>query len=309
MYKGEEPEGVADNVGVKTLQLNHRRRQRPEESGDSHPLRRSRARGQLTNQRIVSPTIPPAAVSASNYYSQHEMEDWILTDPSEPEDLIGSASGIRTASAAIDTTTDSEESEEEEEEEFFLAYSPECADVEEDCGKEAEGGEEEEEEDEEEESVDTEFTRDYYRLVKFESNRSLANSEKYDHCCPDQDPAQADLSVLPDRQVALQSVLDFIAEQQRYCATRESADGINNDPSTSGVGMESTSSSSLLQLRHLIPDDDDDDDDDEARSGHNPHDRNDPDDGITTSWIKVDRDFQSEWIDFNNPEVVVSFDF
>ena len=30
--------------------------------------------------------------------------------------------------------------------------------------------------------MDTEFTSDYYRLVKFESSRSLAISEKYDHC-------------------------------------------------------------------------------------------------------------------------------
>lgn len=44
--------------------------------------------------------------------------------------------------------------------------------------------------------LDTEFTRDFYRLVKFESNRSLANSEKYDHC-----PASTDDIMPPDRQV------------------------------------------------------------------------------------------------------------
>ena len=76
-----------------------------------------------------------------------------------------------------------------------------------------------EEEDADKNLMDTEFTRDYYRLVKFESNRSLANSEKYDHCPAEteQTPVVAAGPLLPppDRQVALQTVLDFITEQQR----------------------------------------------------------------------------------------------
>lgn len=60
--------------------------------------------------------------------------------------------------------------------------------------------------------VGTDFTRDFYRLVKFESTKSLASissrsaagclSVSADHC---------------DREQALQSVLTFIAEQQLYC--------------------------------------------------------------------------------------------
>jgi len=49
------------------------------------------------------------------------------------------------------------------------------------------------------EDLETEFTRDFYRLVKFESNRSLASSEKFD---------QEDVSPglpPPDRQVSYPS--------------------------------------------------------------------------------------------------------
>ena len=77
-------------------------------------------------------------------------------------------------------------------------------------------------------------TRDYYRLVKFkfESNRSLANSEKYDHCPAETEetPVVADATATrpllppPDCHVALQTIQDFIAEQQRYCAIKETAD-------------------------------------------------------------------------------------
>ena len=82
-----------------------------------------------------------------------------------------------------------------------------------------------EEEDADKNLMDTEFTRDYYRLVKFESNRSFANPEKYDHCPAgtEETPVVAEslgaatgpLLPPPDRQVALQTVLDFITEQQR----------------------------------------------------------------------------------------------
>nr|XP_012153197.1 PREDICTED: uncharacterized protein LOC100876384 isoform X2 [Megachile rotundata] len=55
-------------------------------------------------------------------------------------------------------------------------------------------------------SVGTDFTRDFYRLVKFESTKSLASTSSRSGRPP------------PDREQALQSVLSFIAEQQMYLA-------------------------------------------------------------------------------------------
>lgn len=53
-------------------------------------------------------------------------------------------------------------------------------------------------------SIGTDFTRDFYRLVKFESTKSLASTSSRSGRPP------------PDREQALQSVLSFIAEQQMY---------------------------------------------------------------------------------------------
>lgn len=57
--------------------------------------------------------------------------------------------------------------------------------------------------------IGTDFTRDFYRLVKFESSKSLASvsSRSIAGCLPDHG----------DREQALQSVLTFIAEQQMHC--------------------------------------------------------------------------------------------
>lgn len=72
--------------------------------------------------------------------------------------------------------------------------------------------------------VGTDFTRDFYRLVKFESSKSLASSssksqtgieQKYQNC----DVLSREENAV-DREQALQSVLQFIAEQQRYCISR-----------------------------------------------------------------------------------------
>ena len=170
-----------------------------------------------------------------------------------------------------------------------------------------------EEEESPEESLDTEFTRDYYRLVKFESNRSLANSEKYDHCPPETavESGSGGGGLLgagplppPNRQVALQTVLDFIAEQQRYCAIRATADAASVTPELphpSGLDKEA-SVSSLLQLRHLIPDDEDssreedssDQEDDEAAL-HS---------GFSTNWMPI-RSGRAELVDLNNAQVLL----
>ncbi|CAD6205629.1 GSCOCG00009937001-RA-CDS [Cotesia congregata] len=54
-------------------------------------------------------------------------------------------------------------------------------------------------------SIGTDFTRDFYRLVKFESTKSLASTS-----------SKSGKPFLPDRDQALHSVLSFIAEQQMY---------------------------------------------------------------------------------------------
>ncbi|XP_068992660.1 uncharacterized protein [Neodiprion pinetum] len=54
-------------------------------------------------------------------------------------------------------------------------------------------------------SVGTDFTRDFYRLVKFESTKSLASTSSRG-------------GKPPEREQALQNVLSFIAEQQMYLA-------------------------------------------------------------------------------------------
>lgn len=74
----------------------------------------------------------------------------------------------------------------------------------------------------------TDFTRDFYRLVKFESSKSLASTSSRsvtgggcDHYYRKPSPVvEAQL----DREQALQSVLDFIAEQQQYCLSRQAED-------------------------------------------------------------------------------------
>lgn len=73
--------------------------------------------------------------------------------------------------------------------------------------------------------VGTDFTRDFYRLVKFESTKSLASISSRS--------AAGCLSEHCDREQALQNVLTFIAEQQMYCNARE-----ENDSRPSSVALE-----------------------------------------------------------------------
>lgn len=72
--------------------------------------------------------------------------------------------------------------------------------------------------------VGTDFTRDFYRLVKFESSKSLASSSTKSQTGIEQKIYNCDLLACEDcsidREQALQSVLKFIAEQQRYCISR-----------------------------------------------------------------------------------------
>ncbi|XP_039292998.1 uncharacterized protein LOC111062079 isoform X2 [Nilaparvata lugens] len=71
-------------------------------------------------------------------------------------------------------------------------------------------------------AVGTDFTRDFYRLVKFESTKSLASTSSRSDA--NVGLKRADLSFSSDREQALQSVLHFIAEQQQYCLSREVQD-------------------------------------------------------------------------------------
>lgn len=72
-------------------------------------------------------------------------------------------------------------------------------------------------------SIGTDFTRDFYRLVKFESTKSLASTSSRSGRPP------------PDREQALQSVLSFIAEQQMYLAELPSNILEQNNSTTEGL--------------------------------------------------------------------------
>ncbi|KAJ1530783.1 hypothetical protein ONE63_005634 [Megalurothrips usitatus] len=79
-------------------------------------------------------------------------------------------------------------------------------------------------------AVGTDFTRDFYRLVKFESTKSLASNSSSRNSRGQGQGHHGDNNInnnLPtsmDREQALQSVLKFIAEQQKYCHSREEQD-------------------------------------------------------------------------------------
>ncbi|XP_064121325.1 uncharacterized protein LOC135225783 isoform X5 [Macrobrachium nipponense] len=80
-------------------------------------------------------------------------------------------------------------------------------------------------------NIDTVFTRDFYRLVKFESSKSLAASSKSLATTDGMLTIEKlqDLESGGNRKEALASMLGFIAEQQRYCQEREAQD--ENDTS------------------------------------------------------------------------------
>lgn len=103
--------------------------------------------------------------------------------------------------------------------------------------------------------VGTDFTRDFYRLVKFESTKSLASLSSRSltggACVSDaggsltwrQGSDLSHMSSMPfsqDREQALQSVLNFIAEQQQYCASREEQDSVKEQNSTSSLDRPGT---------------------------------------------------------------------
>jgi len=99
----------------------------------------------------------------------------------------------------------------------------------------------------------TDFTRDFYRLVKFESSKSLAStSSRSVTGCEYRRPAADETQ--PDREQALQSVLDFIAEQQQYCLSRQAED--KPVPSVAGAGVCSDAATTAAVDRLRADDDD-----------------------------------------------------
>lgn len=83
-------------------------------------------------------------------------------------------------------------------------------------------------------NVGLDFTRDFYRLVKYESTKSLASNSSRGIPAPDTSSHlrihDVQAMALQDREVALQNVLHFIAEQQKYCRDREESDSMSSRP-------------------------------------------------------------------------------
>lgn len=73
-------------------------------------------------------------------------------------------------------------------------------------------------------AIGTDFTRDFYRLVKFESTKSLASTSSRS--------MGGALSENGDRETQLQSVLTFIAEQQKFVNMKETRDCNSMPPLT-----------------------------------------------------------------------------
>ncbi|RVE54999.1 hypothetical protein evm_000366 [Chilo suppressalis] len=83
-------------------------------------------------------------------------------------------------------------------------------------------------------NVGLDFTRDFYRLVKYESTKSLASNSSRGLPAPDVSNHlrvhDVQAVALQDREQALQNVLHFIAEQQKYCRDREESDSMSSRP-------------------------------------------------------------------------------
>ncbi|XP_077261197.1 uncharacterized protein LOC143896907 [Temnothorax americanus] len=90
-------------------------------------------------------------------------------------------------------------------------------------------------------SIGTDFTRDFYRLVKFESTKSLASTSSRSGRPP------------PDREQALQSVLSFIAEQQMYLAElpNNPVESQNASHSTEEVGLSKNDSTGETKIAEV----------------------------------------------------------
>lgn len=83
-------------------------------------------------------------------------------------------------------------------------------------------------------NVGLDFTRDFYRLVKYESTKSLASNSSRGVAAPENNAnlrfSDVQTIAIQDREQALQNVLSFIAEQQKYCREREESDSTPSRP-------------------------------------------------------------------------------
>ncbi|XP_042223393.1 serine-rich adhesin for platelets-like isoform X2 [Homarus americanus] len=102
--------------------------------------------------------------------------------------------------------------------------------------------------------VDTVFTRDFYRLVKFESNKSLAASSKSLATSDGLLTIEKlqDLESGGTHKEALASVLGFIAEQQKYCEEREAQDEKVTSQSRDVLRLANTLDSSGSPLASVV---------------------------------------------------------
>lgn len=83
-------------------------------------------------------------------------------------------------------------------------------------------------------NVGLDFTRDFYRLVKYESTKSLASNSSRGFVAPDTNSHlkfnDVQTMAIQNREHALHNVLSFIAEQQKYCREREESDSLPSRP-------------------------------------------------------------------------------
>lgn len=105
-------------------------------------------------------------------------------------------------------------------------------------------------------AVGTDFTRDFYRLVKFESTKSLASTSSRSQAGDSIGLRRGDIPVsIPlstDREQALQSVLHFIAEQQQYVRSREVMDIKPSEISFEEISPHSDVSSTKENCEEII---------------------------------------------------------
>lgn len=142
LYKAEQEVDTAMEDNWKTLELKNQRgsKWQPETDSEKHPLRRSRAQIQLSNEASSSggasvsgsatfSSVPPRVPN----YSEHEMEDWILDGEHEPspcESEEAGATALLLLPAISENSYESDDEDEEEEELFVPAiYTPECDQV------------------------------------------------------------------------------------------------------------------------------------------------------------------------------------
>lgn len=89
--------------------------------------------------------------------------------------------------------------------------------------------------------IGTDFTRDFYRLVKFESTKSLASTSS--RSIGDNNG---------DRETTLQNVLTFIAEQQKYAvSTRPNSAEITKDFNIEGPPQKLSDNENYVTLKQL----------------------------------------------------------